>query len=117
MTTIDTHCESYANIPQSQHNVVPEASLVSDITHVALAFMSPAAFNTPDVSDWPLFTTVEKVRSQFAKGTAVMIAIGGWGDTKGFSEAAATENSRKLFAKNVNAMVEHTGADGKFLVL
>lgn len=83
---------------------------------MALAFMSPAIFNNPEVSDWPLFTTVENVRTQFAKGTAVMVAIGGWGDTKGFSEAAATESSRKLFAKNVNAMVEKTGADGKFLV-
>jgi GH18 family chitinase len=105
---------TYANVAHRQHNVVPEASLVSEITHVALAFMSPAVFNNPDVSDWPFFTTVEKVRSQFAKGTAVMVAIGGWGDTRGFSEAAATERSRKLFAKNVNAMVEQTGADGKF---
>lgn len=75
--------------------------------------MRSSTFNTPDVSEWPLFTTVEAARSQFAKGTAIMVAIGGWGDTIGFSEAAATESSRKLFAQNVKAMVEHTGADGK----
>lgn len=108
--------ETYTNAPRRQHNVVPEASLVSEITHVALAFMSPATFNSPDVSDWPLFTTVEKVRSHFAKGTTVMVAIGGWGDTKGFSEAAATESSRRLFSKNVQAMVEQTGADGRFMM-
>lgn len=59
-----------------------------------------------------MFTTVEKARSQFAKDTSIMVAIGGWGDTEGFSQAAATETSRKLFAKNVKAMCDSTGADG-----
>jgi len=93
--------------------VVPEPDLVSDITHVALAFMQSSLFNTPGLSNWPLFTTVEAVRSQFPKETAILVAIGGWGDTQGFSEAAASEASRRLFAGNVKAMVEHTGADGK----
>jgi GH18 family chitinase len=79
---------------------------------VALAFMQSAAFNTPNQSEWPLFTTIDKVRSQFAQDITVMVAIGGWGDTKGFSIAAATDESRALFAKNVKAMVDATGADG-----
>jgi len=87
--------------------------LVSDITHVALAFMSPATFNQVEPLSWPLFTTVETARSQFPHGTAIMVAIGGWGDTEGFIVAAATESSRKLFAQNVKIMVEATGADGK----
>ena len=41
-----------------------------------------------------------------------MVAIGGWGDTEGFSYAAATEYGRRLFAGNVKKMVEDTGADG-----
>lgn len=87
---------------------------MSDVTHVALAFMRSSIFNSPDVvSEWPLFTTVEAVRPRFANGTAIMVAIGGWGDTQGFSEAAKTESGRKLFARNVKAMVERTGADGK----
>lgn len=96
-----------------QHNVVPDKSLVSDITHVALAFMSPAAFNQVGPSSWPLFTTIETARSQFSDGTAIMVAIGGWGDTAGFETAAATEITRKLFAHNVKLMVDATGADGK----
>jgi hypothetical protein len=98
-----------------QHNVVPELSLVSDITHVALAFMRSSTFNDRDVSEWPLFTTVEQVRPQFANGTNIMIAIGGWGDTSGFSVAASTDSSRRLFARNVKAMIEHTGADGEYM--
>ena len=97
----------------SQHNVVPAKSLVSDITHVALAFMSSATFNQVEPSSWPLFTTVETARSQFSDGTAIMVAIGGWGNTAGFEIAAATETTRKRFAHNVKRMVDATGADGK----
>ena len=100
----------------SQHNVVPDKSLVADITHVALAFMSPATFNRvvePSSSPWPLFTTVETARSKFTDGTAVMVAIGGWGDTASFGIAAATDTSRKLFAHNVKVMIGATGADGR----
>ena len=88
---------------------------MSNLTHVALAFMSPATFNQaePSPSPWPLFTTVEKARSQFSQKTAIMIAIGGWGDTAGFDVAAETDCTRKLFAQNVKKMVEATGADGK----
>ena len=96
-----------------QHNIVPEPKLVSGITHVALAFMQSSRFNeavTP--SEWPLFTTIEETREKFARGTSVMVAIGGWGDTQGFSVAAATDEGRRLFARNVKAMVDYTGADG-----
>ena len=91
---------------------MPDRSLVSDITHVALAFMSPATFNQVEPSSWPLFTTVETARSHFSDGTAIMVAIGGWGNTAGFEVAAATETTRKLFAHNVKLMVDDTGAEG-----
>ena len=86
---------------------------MTDITHVALAFMKSDLFNEDSPSEWPLFTDVQSVRTKFTDKTSVMIAIGGWGDTKGFSRAAATEGSRKAFADNVKAMLDETGADGK----
>jgi len=76
--------------------------------------MGSSRFNaavTP--SEWPLFTTVEKTRQNFANGTSIMVAIGGWGDTEGFSVAAGSDEGRRLFAKNVRAMVDFTGADGR----
>lgn len=76
--------------------------------------MRSSIFNARAASEWPLFTTVDTVRSQFAEGTKVMVAIGGWGDTEGFSEAAKSEEGRRRFASNVKAMVEFTGADGRF---
>jgi len=95
---------------------VPKISLVADITQVALAFMSPAYFNQEEASAFPLFTTVEIARSRFAHGTAIMIAIGGWGDTEGFEIAATSDGSRKLFASNIKNMVDITGADGTLFI-
>jgi GH18 family chitinase len=74
--------------------------------------MSPGIFNEPGRVEWPLFTTVEEVRAKFKKGTKVMIAIGGWGDTIGFSVAAVDDATRRAFADNVAMMVRVTGADG-----
>lgn len=93
--------------------MVPEPSLVSDVRHVALAFMQTSIFNRNSTSSWPLFTTVDAVRTKFSKGTSILISIGGWGDTQGFSTAARTDESRKLFAENIRRMVDDTGADGK----
>jgi GH18 family chitinase len=95
-----------------QHNVVPEQNMVSNITDVALAFMRSDTFNTPEQDDWPLFTTVDEVRTKFTDGAIIQVAIGGWGDTNGFSTAAKTEESRKLFASNIKVMLDATGADG-----
>ncbi|USP75765.1 glycoside hydrolase family 18 protein [Curvularia clavata] len=95
-----------------QHNVVPELPVVANVTEVALAFMRSDIFNNPTQSKWPLFTTIDEVRPKFAEGTIIQVAVGGWGDTNGFSTAAKTEESRKLFARNVKAMLDATGADG-----
>ncbi|KAL9107496.1 MAG: hypothetical protein Q9227_007598 [Pyrenula ochraceoflavens] len=95
-----------------QHNLIPDAALVSDVTHVTLAFMRSSVFNDAEPSSWPMFTTVDAVRPKFAEGTKIMVAIGGWGDEEGFWKAAATAESRQLFARNVKKMVDETGADG-----
>lgn len=97
-----------------QHNVVPDVAQLKNVTHVALAFMRSEIFNEPDRTEWPLFTTLEEVRSKFPPNTVVQVAIGGWGNTDGFSEGAKTEQSRQLFARNIKSMLEATGADGSY---
>ena len=91
---------------------MPELPLVENITEVALAFMRSDIFNNPAQNEWPLFTTIDEVRTKFPEGTIIQVAIGGWGDTDGFSTAAKTDDSRKLFARNIKAMLDATGADG-----
>jgi GH18 family chitinase len=75
--------------------------------------MRSEVFNVPDQREWPLFTTVDEVRTKFKDGTKIQVAIGGWGNKDGSSQAAKTEESRKLFATNVKTMLDATGADGK----
>lgn len=87
------------------------------MTGVALAFIRSDTFNTPDQHEWQLFTTIDEVRAKFPKGTIVQVAIGGWGDKGGFSKAAKTAEGRKLFANNVKAMLDATGADGMLPLL
>ena len=74
--------------------------------------MSPGLFNDNDRTEWPLFTTVDQIRANFTEGTKILIAIGGWGDSIGFSVAALTPETRTTFAQNVARMVKATGADG-----
>lgn len=96
---------------------MPSIDKVSKITHVNLAFLNSNLFNDENVTTYPLFTTMEEVRSKFAPNTKVLIAIGGWGDTEGFEIAAKTEESREKWAKGVQRMVEKLGVDGEFISL
>lgn len=52
------------------------------------------------------------MRKRFSSDTKLMIAIGGWGDTAGFSEGAKDDASRERYAKNVAAMLDSNGFDG-----
>jgi GH18 family chitinase len=79
--------------------------------------MRPGVFNVQNQTEWPLFTTVEETRKKFSQGTKVLVAIGGWGDTEGFEEAAKTEAGRRRFAENVGRMVDETGSDGMCVVI
>lgn len=39
------------------------------------------------------------------------MAIGGWGDTSGFSQGAVSDQSRKMYAKNVATALDTLGYD------
>ncbi|KAI5241077.1 glycoside hydrolase family 18 protein [Aureobasidium subglaciale] len=99
-----------------QHPVFPPVNQLADVTHVALAFMKSSTFTGKRPSTWPLFTSIKSVRDKFPENrkaaVKILIAIGGWGDTNGFSAAAASQMGRRAFAENVKAMLDSTGADG-----
>lgn len=54
---------------------------------------------------------LDQVRALFDRGTKVCMAIGGWGDTAGFSTGAASDDSRKRYAKNVADTMDRLGYD------
>jgi chitinase len=62
---------------------------------------------------------LDQIRALFDRGTKVCMAIGGWGDTSGFSVGAVNEESRKRYAKNVAEAVDRLGYDcvGKVICL
>ncbi|PHH61696.1 hypothetical protein CDD81_8041 [Ophiocordyceps australis] len=97
-----------------QHNVIPQdEETMAGITHIIIAFYSSSLFNVEKTPpEFPLFTTVEKVRRAAHAKTRVMVAIGGWGDSLGFEEAARDDESRSRWARQVAAMVDQQGADG-----
>ncbi|KAJ4246630.1 hypothetical protein NW762_013573 [Fusarium torreyae] len=106
-------CIMYLTGHISQHDIVPPKNELQEISHVIIAFMRSEFFNVDDQPDeYPLFTSISDVWNRVPDHTKVMVAIGGWGDTRGFEEAAKTEFSRKRWARQVAAMLDATGADG-----
>ncbi|KAF4992247.1 hypothetical protein FGRMN_7277 [Fusarium graminum] len=96
-----------------QHDILPSKNDLQEVSHVIIAFMRSEFFNVDKKPvEYPLFTSVANVRSRLPNHVKVMVAIGGWGDTQGFEEAAKTVPSRKRWARQVAAMVAATKADG-----
>jgi chitinase len=91
------------------HLSTPDRSQTTGITHVITAFAASTLFNSGQ--QYTPFMTVDAVRAMFDEGTKVCMAIGGWGDTAGFTVGAATEQSRKTYAANVAAEAERLGYD------
>jgi chitinase len=89
---------------------LPGSDQTQAITHAIMAFAPSKQFNTD--SSFTPFETVETMRKRFGPDTKVMIAIGGWGDTAGFSDGAKDEASRTRYAKNVATMINNLGFDG-----
>jgi chitinase len=77
-----------------------------------MAFAPTKLFNSDSPPSFKPFEDVDTMRKRFSPDTKVMIAIGGWGDTAGFSEGAKSDKSRERFAKNVASMLDDNGFDG-----
>lgn len=86
--------------------------MTAGIDHVVISAAKSTVFTTDPPGQFEPFMPVDKVSSLFDEGTKVLIAIGAWGDTAGFSLGATNETSRALYAKNVAAMLDTVGADG-----
>ncbi|KAK0657071.1 family 18 glycosyl hydrolase [Cercophora newfieldiana] len=96
---------------QYHTTILPNKTVTAGITHVITAFANSSLFTTDPVGEYVPFMDLALVRALFDPGTKVCMAIGGWGDTAGFSVGAANDTSRKLFAKNVATTVKKLGYD------
>lgn len=77
-----------------------------------MAFAKSTEFNADSPPAFEPFEPVSTMRNRFSPDTKLLIAIGGWGDTSGFSAGAKDEASRERYAKNVAAMLDSSGFDG-----
>ena len=79
------------------------------MNRVITAFATSTTFNSG--TSYTPFMPLDQVRAMFDDGAKVCMAIGGWGDTSGFSTAAKTEQSRKTYAQNVATALDNLGYD------
>ncbi|RKF63444.1 Chitotriosidase-1 [Erysiphe neolycopersici] len=94
------------------HVGAPDNAVTSGIDHVIISSASSNLFTTSPPKLYQPFESITTTRSYFNPGTKVLISIGGWGDTEGFGKAAATEESRKIFAANIALLCDQHGFDG-----
>lgn len=87
---------------------LPTRAVTAGVDHVIMAF-ADSSFQAP--LD-PLVQSVGNMRAHFDPDTKMMLAVGGWGWSAGFPQAAATEASREAFAQRVANMLETMGYDG-----
>ncbi|PNY24026.1 Endochitinase B [Tolypocladium capitatum] len=88
---------------------LPGKDITAGVNYAITAFAPSTAF-TWDSSYTP-FMPVDQVRLLFDQGTKVCMAIGGWGDTAGFSTGAATDETRKTYAKHIATTLKSLGYD------
>lgn len=95
--------------PRWHTATLPPKDVTAGVTHVITAFAPDGTFNWG--TSYTPFMPLSDVRALFDAGTKVCMAIGGWGDTTGFGTAAASEDSRKRYAKNVADAINNLGYD------
>lgn len=99
-------------VDQYHLTTLPNNTVTAGIDTVIMAFANSSLFTTSPAGNYTPFEPVSTMRSRFGNGTKVLIALGGWGDTAGFSAGAADSRSRALFAKNVAEMLDTHDFDG-----
>ena len=88
---------------------LPPKDVTAGVTHVITAFAPSTTFNSG--SAYTPFMPLDQVRALFDPNTKVCMAIGGWGDTAGFSQGAVSDQTRKTYAKNVASALDTLGYD------
>lgn len=91
--------------------VLPNNTITAGVTHVITAFANSSLFTTEPAGTYTPFMDLSEIRGMFDNGTKLCMAIGGWGDTAGFREGAASEESRALYASNIASTLDSLGYD------
>ncbi|KAI1143621.1 carbohydrate-binding module family 18 protein [Hypoxylon sp. FL0543] len=98
-------------LDQYHKSILPGKNVTAGITHVIMAFANSSLFAPQTAGIYEPFMPVSEVRAMFDNGTQVGIALGGWGDTDGFTKGAVCNETRKAYAQNVAKMADDLGFD------
>ncbi|CAH0022290.1 unnamed protein product [Clonostachys rhizophaga] len=88
---------------------LPDKSVTAGVNYVITSFATSDLFVSGGT--YTPFMPLDQVRALFDAGTKVCMAIGGWGDTAGFSTGSASEQSRQTYAANIAATLDRLGYD------
>lgn len=92
-------------------SALPNRTVTAGINYVITAFANSSLFTTEPDGEYEPFMPLDEVRAMFDDGTKVCMAIGGWGDTDGFSKGAQNCTTQTLYAKSVAATLDRLGYD------
>jgi chitinase len=86
------------------------AVLCQNLTHIVYAFLIPAADGSISVPGGFLYPELNQAAHQ--KGVKVVISLGGWGQSDGFSPMAADTAARHKFVQNITTFCTTNDYDG-----
>lgn len=97
--------------PSWNKSTLPHTAIsFQNLTHVAHAFLIPAADGSFSVPGGFLYPELNQVAHQ--KGVKVVISLGGWGQSDGFSPMVADTGARHKFVQNVTTFCTTNNYDG-----
>jgi chitinase len=85
--------------------------MTAEIDCAIMAFANSSLFVPSPGEEYKPFMSIAGLR-KFVPKAKLLVAIGGWGDTAGFSAGAKDRASQQLYAENVAKMVETHSFDG-----
>lgn len=93
-------------------DTLPAKDQTGGVDCAIVAFANSSLFASDPPGDFKPFMSAEDVKAKVNPDAKVLFAIGGWGDTAGFSAGAKDDGTRELYAKNIAAAVDKHKFDG-----
>jgi GH18 family chitinase len=77
-----------------------------------VAFANSSLFTSTSPPAYKPFLPVADIRKRLAPNATVLLAIGGWGDTAGFSSVGTDKYLQDNYARHVASLLHTQGFDG-----
>ena len=90
----------------------PSGAVLDRLSHANYFSVTPNANGTLDTSNVNAVALQQLVTEAHSRGVQVMITVGGWGLSAGFSALAATPSTRSVFVDAIFSFVSSYGLDG-----